>query len=878
MKHYLHLLQSFLALLLLLATINLNAQISTFPYSNTFEQQGNWTSGSLRASWLNDWARGNPSPKTYLNQAHSGSNVWATGLSSFALAGQRSFLESPDFDFSSLISPKLSFWYTAQCDSNSIAGANGLNVWYSTNQGANWQILGSEQDSNWYNSAHVAVSPGYNSTSSGTNGNVPGFTPTGSGMGGIIPWTRAQKTLDSLGGQQTVRFRFHFADDSTGWRNDGFLLDDILIEDGYDMVISYLDTMRICPGMPLKLDAPTAGLPASHSITWSTGDTSNSIVVNNEGAVWCRINVGQASQSDTLYVKFTQPQHLGGLILAHQASRRKDSVFDCNNIQTSIYFIPNSPFDRFAWTLPSGQPDFNPQINSQGKGMYKLQIADLNGCLVEDSVHMIPVSAPLVLLPDEAKGCDSVEVNLTLGPNPTAVYFPLWKNPGSTLGDTLAVQNTYRFGKPGLFIFEARDGLNYCLVRDTVDVYVGPMDNVVATTPDYGNNDGTAQPGTPLNWGGNPPLAFDWDSSGVYGSVDTVKNLPEGAYTVYIRDVNGCEDTASYHIDWALGVFPGDTDRDGLVGMRDLLQIGLNYQAIGPVRPHASLIWKGQQAVSWNRFISNGADLCHTDIDGSGRIDAADTLAILQNYSYVHNNQKSSGTGIPISPDWPQNVNPGDTVAVAIMVGDSARPAKNLHGIAFSFPYDTTIIKENSVKVDFTNSMLGQKGNDLLTLNRDFYIKSRADIGMVRNNLIRVTGYGKLCDVIVVIDDHIGKQQLSIRTELADIYAIDEKGNEIELDSRPGSTGGATSLEPTWANSLELYPNPSKGSSYLVHPEIQRGSVHIFDNEAKAVGTYPLKPGGLSPIELGESPPGVYLLVIESNDGYRAVRKLLRVP
>jgi hypothetical protein len=877
MKHYLHLLQSFLALLLLLATHHLNAQVSSFPYSNDFEQQSNWTTGSMRTGTRVGWAHGNPSAKTYLNQAHSGNNVWATNLNGYAFAGLRSFLESPDFDFSSLISPKLSFWYTAHSDSVNTAGSSGMNVWYSTDQGRTWQLLGSEQDSTWYHSGHLSVQPGYPDTTSNSTTNVPGFTATGSHS--IIPWTQAQHIMPALGGQPKVRFRFHFADDSTTWASaDGFLLDDITIEDGYNLVLSYLDTLRVCPGMPVQLEVPANGLASPYQVSWSTGDTSMSIVVDKEGLVWSQIVSGQALQRDSIFVKFTQPQHRGGLILAHLGFRKKDSVFDCNNTQTSLYFIPNSPFDRYAWTLPNGQPDFSPQLNSQGKGLYKLQIADINGCVVEDSIHMILVSAPLVLLPDEAKSCDSVDVNLTLGPNPTASYFPLWQSPGSTMFDTLPVKSTYRFGKPGIFIFEARDGLNYCLVQDTVDVYVGPMNNVVSTTPDYGSHEGSACLGSPLPWGGNPPLAFDWDSSGVYGSIDTVKNLPEGVYTVYIRDVDGCEDTASYHIDWALGVFPGDTDRDGMVSMRDLLPMGLYYQATGPVRPNASITWKAQQAVSWNRFLSNGADLCHTDIDGSGRIDAADTLAILQNYSHIHQNQKSSGLGPAIHFHMPAVVNPGDTLSIPVMIGDSSRPVKNLYGIAFSLQYDSTIIKKNSVKIDFSNSWMGQKGNDLLTLHLDSYDKSRADIGMVRNNLIRIAGYGKLCDVIVVIDDHIGKYQVPFRIEATAIFAIDDSGEEIDIDSEPGITGGATDIDPTWANSLELYPNPSKGSSWLVHPEIQQGTLSIYNNEAKAVGKYPLKPGGLSPIELGKSPPGVYILVIESSDGYRTVRKILRVP
>ncbi|MEZ5045542.1 MAG: hypothetical protein R2831_00975 [Chitinophagaceae bacterium] len=77
--------------------------INTFPYNEDFElNMGGWSSGGIN----NDWAWGQPTKAT-ISSAGSGSKCWITGglSSSFYSFGQRSYVESPCFDFSSLSYP-----------------------------------------------------------------------------------------------------------------------------------------------------------------------------------------------------------------------------------------------------------------------------------------------------------------------------------------------------------------------------------------------------------------------------------------------------------------------------------------------------------------------------------------------------------------------------------------------------------------------------------------------------------------------------------------------------------------------------------------------------------------------------------------------------
>ena len=81
--------------------------ITTYPFVEDFESgTGNWVPGGANG----DWAHGSPN-KPRITAAGSGSKCWITGGLSNANynGGQKSWLESPCFDFSALSRPYLSF-------------------------------------------------------------------------------------------------------------------------------------------------------------------------------------------------------------------------------------------------------------------------------------------------------------------------------------------------------------------------------------------------------------------------------------------------------------------------------------------------------------------------------------------------------------------------------------------------------------------------------------------------------------------------------------------------------------------------------------------------------------------------------------------------
>lgn len=211
MKHF-YSLSGILAIVLFLTSIAGAQTISTFPYLEDFENgNGGWTPGGVGS-----WALGTPAKPT-INSAASGTNAWVTGgLTGLYIPNANSFVESPEFDFTSLQQPiiQLNIWW------NSEFSWDGAVLQSSTNGGASWQNIGSFGDpNNWYNDNTINGNPG---------GQQEGWT--GQGGNGSGGWVVAKNDMNSLIGQSSVKLRIAFGSDASV-QGEGFAFDDILIFD-----------------------------------------------------------------------------------------------------------------------------------------------------------------------------------------------------------------------------------------------------------------------------------------------------------------------------------------------------------------------------------------------------------------------------------------------------------------------------------------------------------------------------------------------------------------------------------------------------------------------------------------------------------------------
>ncbi|WP_179352825.1 T9SS type B sorting domain-containing protein [Winogradskyella vidalii] len=201
----------FLFLLSLVTTVTVEAQITTFPYTEDFESgDGGWVADN---STNGTWALGTPDG-AIINSAASGSNAWVTNLSGTYNTGENSWVTSPVFDFSSLAAPsiELSIWYDAE---NSYDGAV---LQSSIDGGSTWNNVGANGDpNNWYNDGSIGGNPG---------GQQEGWT--GTATDGTNAWVIARHALTGLAGESNVILRIAFGSDGSVI-DDGFGFDDINI-------------------------------------------------------------------------------------------------------------------------------------------------------------------------------------------------------------------------------------------------------------------------------------------------------------------------------------------------------------------------------------------------------------------------------------------------------------------------------------------------------------------------------------------------------------------------------------------------------------------------------------------------------------------------
>jgi len=183
------------------------AQVSSFPYSYDFENEGqgptgcNPTHNMVQTGWTNvtgddmDWTSdqgGTGSSSTGPDEDHTPGGSYYMYLETSCSAVRTANLETPTFDFTSAPSPQVSFWFH-------MYGNNMGSMFFevSTNGGSTWSTL---------------------------------FTRTGQqhSSGAFSNWTQAVINASAYGGLSNVKFRFRGVS-GTGFRSD-MAIDDFLVE------------------------------------------------------------------------------------------------------------------------------------------------------------------------------------------------------------------------------------------------------------------------------------------------------------------------------------------------------------------------------------------------------------------------------------------------------------------------------------------------------------------------------------------------------------------------------------------------------------------------------------------------------------------------
>ncbi len=192
---------------------------------NTFETPADVLNNYIDGGGTPVWERGVPTG-TLLNQASSGTQVYGTNLDGDHPDGVRGYLVSECYELSNILAPVLKFNMAYDLELN----FDIVYVEYSTDEGVNWQVLGSvDSQPNWYNSDR-------NNENSGSDDdcqNCPGAQWTGTDAT-IKEYAYDFTANAALGetdltGESNVIFRIVFHSDPSVTQ-EGVIIDDLVVE------------------------------------------------------------------------------------------------------------------------------------------------------------------------------------------------------------------------------------------------------------------------------------------------------------------------------------------------------------------------------------------------------------------------------------------------------------------------------------------------------------------------------------------------------------------------------------------------------------------------------------------------------------------------
>jgi gliding motility-associated-like protein len=372
---------------------------------------GNWITSGVN----NDWAWGTP-VKPIITGAGAGTKCWITGgpVASFYDLGERSWVQSPCFDFTNVRKPYVSFlifWETERT-------YDGGNFQYSTD-GINWTTLGivNETDTcstqNWYNASYINNLTALSPVSHGWSGTIQPAGGGCSGGGGSGAWKRATHCMEFLAGKPLVYFRFTFGSGTTCNDFDGLAFDDIYIGESPSIPV---DIKMTCLG-PDRIQFEDLYKNCHATWNWDFGDPNSSTntstkpvsehTFSQQGSFTISLSVTGGCSVDTT---ITKPLRL----MSFTTQSTDVSCTDLSDGSAQISILNGNPPYTYDW---SHDPTLNQSTaTSLNAGHYSV-VAHDSFCSVQADfdIGLGPLSNPVVDLGEDTVICPGTFIHLKAG-------------------------------------------------------------------------------------------------------------------------------------------------------------------------------------------------------------------------------------------------------------------------------------------------------------------------------------------------------------------------------------------------------------------------------------------------------------------------------
>lgn len=276
---------------------------------------------------------------------------------------------------------------------------------------------------------------------------------------------------------------------------------------GLTLTITPSGPTTFCQGSNVTLTA------SSTAVSWSTGATTQSIVVNTPGTYTATPTAAgfcPATSSVSVTVNANPTVNITGVSAV------------CQN--SSATLSTNVPFSQYAWS--GGQTTAT--ISTGTAGLYSVIVTDANGCTATSTFNLTVWPNPAPVISGDFDFCQGANTVLTTGAGYSSY---LWSTGSSTSSATVST--------PGTFTVTVTDA-NGCsgTINQLITVYNLPVASIGGIT--------AICQGANANLIASPSgLNYIWSTG---STANAIQPSVAGTYTLTVTDANGCTGSTTQNV------------------------------------------------------------------------------------------------------------------------------------------------------------------------------------------------------------------------------------------------------------------------------------------------------------------------------------------
>ncbi len=398
-------------------------------------------------------------------------------------------------------------------------------------------------------------------------------------------------------------------------------------------------------------------------------------------------------------------------------------------------------------------------------------------------------------------------------------------------------------------------------------------------------NDTTICAGSSLTLQSNIAGTYRWSTGATTASI-TISPTSSETISIVVKNASGTHsDQIHITVDNAC-VWPGDANDNGVVSLRDVLNIGLAYGKTGSSRANASTNWNAQHADNWKNSFRNGLNCKYADCNGDGVVDAIDLAVVSANWSETHSKTANDTTTVPGNPQL-YLVTSSDTfysnenVNFNIYLGTAANQALNVYGVDFSYQFTPESIQPGSMSLSVNQSNCWLYGptdgpGAVMSFIEEDDGNEVANVAISRTGGPGMTGYGQIGILGIVTTDNVGGKRSAstpITYGFTQVEAVGGDESNIPLTAvnktiyMMNETLGIKAAVHM-GNAVNVYPNPVQGNNLSVDlKNINADRISISDMLGNIVYNDARPLTGLNQLHLPVLSSGMYIMQIATEQG-----------